>query len=207
MIRPPGMIGVAFTAAADGDQRADSKAKDRVAIVLGIGSDWASVRQVHGNKVLEASHPGVVGEGDALWTRARGLPVAVFTADCFGVVLIGPGAAGVAHVGWRGAISGVVPALRSAMEKAGHPPSHAAIGPGIGSCCFEVGDEVAAEFEGPGSRTTWGSVSVDLRSSISADVSDLEVWASGSCTRHETGWYSHRRDATPSRLAALGWLP
>ena len=207
MIRPPGMIGVAFTGAGDGDQRGDSEARDRVARALGIGSDWASLRQVHGNTALQATDPGVRGEGDALWTMTRGLPLAVFTADCFGVVLIAPGAVGVAHAGWRGASAGVVPALRSAMSDAGHPPQRAAIGPGIGSCCFEVGDEVAAEFEGLTSRTTWGSGSVDLPSAIRAQVSDLEVWESGSCTRHEAGWYSHRRDATPSRLATLGWLP
>jgi polyphenol oxidase len=207
MIRPPGMIGVAFTDAGDGDQRGDFQARARASAALGIGADWAFVRQMHGAIVREAKGSGESGEGDALWTSTPRLPLAVFTADCFGVTLIATGAVGVAHAGWRGARGGVLTALRSVMTDAGHPPHQAAIGPGIGSCCFEVGDEVIAEFGGFAARTTWGTTSVDLRASVRSELAGLEVWESTECTRHDPGWYSHRRDATPSRLATLGWLP
>jgi polyphenol oxidase len=207
MIRPPGMIGVAFTGAGDGDQRGEPDARAQVSARLGIGHEWASLRQMHGTNVIEAERFGEIGEGDALWTAVPHLPLAVFTADCLGVALVAPGAIGVAHAGWRGARDGVVTALRAAMSDGGHPPRQAAIGPGIGSCCFEVGDEVAADFGSSTSHTTWGTVSVDLRAAVRSELSGLEVWESTECTRHDIGWFSHRRDATPARLATLVWLP
>ncbi len=207
MIRPPGWDGVAFTDAGDGDQRLDAAAREQVSGVLGIPSDWAWVRQEHGVEVRVVDSPGDHGVADSLWTTVRGLPLAVFTADCFGVVVQAPGAVGVAHAGWRGVSSGVVPALMAAMGEAGHEPTGAAIGPGIGACCFEVGAEVTGGFEGHGAVTTWGSASVDLQGAIREQVEGLEVVESGGCTRHENGWFSHRRDGTTSRLATLGWLP
>ena len=132
MNRPPGVDGAAFTEAGDGDQRNDLTARSAVASWLGISRDWATVRQVHGVSLVKAAGPGELGEADALWSDVPRLPLAVFTADCFGVVLRARSAVGVAHAGWRGAAGGVVSALRAEMTAQGHPPSSAAIGPGIG---------------------------------------------------------------------------
>lgn len=208
MIRPPGWDGVAFTDRADGDLRGDATARERIARALDISPRWATVHQVHGNVVRRVSQAGDAGEADALWTAAPGLPLAVFTADCFGVVLGASDAVGVAHAGWRGADAGVVGRLADDMRGSGHAPARAAIGPGIGPCCFEVGPEVAGRFETSHcARTTWGSVSVDLPDVIASQLGGLELWSSGSCTLHEEGWLSHRQDATPARMAAIGWLP
>lgn len=207
MIRPPGWDGVAFSDRADGDLRGDPGARERAAHALEISEDWAMVRQVHGNVVKRVSRPGEAGEADALWTTQSGLPVAVFTADCFGVVLVAPGAVGVAHAGWRGADSDVVHRLVDEMSGSGHAPSRAAIGPGIGPCCFEVGPEVAERFEARQiAETTWGTTSVDLPDVVTAQLGGLEVWSSDSCTFHEEGWFSHRQDGTSARMAAIGWL-
>lgn len=205
MIRPPG-IRAAFSEAADGDIRNVVSRRNRLSNDLGIETDWALVTQVHGSEVVLADHPGDLGRADAVWTRLRGLPVAVFTADCFAVVLESESAVGVAHAGWRGVKAGVVGLLRSEMTSRGHPPTAAAVGPGIGPCCFEVGPEVASLFPEHTAETTWGTTSVDLAESIRSELAGLEVWMAGRCTFHEEGWFSHRRQGTPQRLAAVAWV-
>lgn len=207
MIRPPLADGVAFSEASDGDLRSDPSARAALSGELGIPEDWAVVRQVHGDLVVRVDAAGSWGEADAMWTTASLLPLAVFTADCFGVVLAGSGAVGVAHAGWRGAAGGVVAGLRRAMEEAGHVPVAAAVGPGIGPCCFEVGPEVLARFPHYTATTGWGTPSTDLRSAIGEQLKGLRVWDSGRCTVHHPGWFSHRGSGTPERLAAIGWVP
>lgn len=208
MIRPPGWDGVAFSDRSSGDLRADRHARTAISATLGISDRWAEAHQVHGIRVAKVSGPGDAGEADALWTTERGLPLAVFTADCYGVVMVAPGAVGVAHAGWRGAASGIVARLREEMTASGHPPVRAAVGPGVGPCCFEVGPEVAARFDGPYvGETTWGSISVDLPAVVVESLRELAVWKSGACTLHETGWFSHREDGTARRMAAIGWRP
>lgn len=197
----------AFTGVIEGDVRRDAGARDRLSNALGVQPDWAAVRQIHGSTVHRANAPGEQGEGDALWTDRPGLPIAVFTADCLGVALIADRAVGVAHAGWKGASSGVVLELAEAMASAGHPASSAVVGPGIGPCCFEVGPEVAERFEGHTARTTWGTTSVDLAGAVSDQIEGLPVEVVGGCTRHQDAYFSHRRDGTKSRQAALVWLP
>ncbi|HEX6299105.1 MAG TPA: polyphenol oxidase family protein [Acidimicrobiia bacterium] len=206
MISPPGWSGVAFSERSDGDLRNDASARSAAAGRIGLDQDWAEVTQVHGDTVIEATEPGVGGEADALWTTQRGLPLAVFTADCFGVVLVADGAVGVAHAGWRGLVAGVVPKLRAAMDEAGNAPVRAAVGPGIGPCCFEVGSEVAELFTAE-ATTTWETDSVDLRAELSEQLAGLDVWTANACTFHDPGWFSHRFDGTTKRLATIGWVP
>lgn len=206
MISAPDWRGAAFTDAGEGDMRGDDQARLRVSSALGIPVAWAMVRQVHGTEVARASGPGRVGEGDAIVTDIPGLPLAVFTADCFGVVLRSSSLVGVAHAGWRGTASGVVSALREEMTRLGHPPEAAAIGPGIGPCCFEVGPEVSRLFPGRVATTSWGTESVDLESVLMDQLQGLDVWSDGRCTGHDDELLSHRRDRTGHRMAALGWL-
>ena len=108
----------------------------------GIPADWASVDQVHGAAVVQATEAGNLGEADATFTSRSGLALAVATADCVPVVIEGPDVAGVAHAGWRGVTAGVIPALLDAMRSAGLSPVRAGIGPSIGPCCYEVGEDV-----------------------------------------------------------------
>lgn len=206
MIQPPGLRGVVFTDGTDGDLRHDLEARRTLASRAGVPRRWATVAQVHGNSVVRVDRPGDAGQADALWTTEADLAVAVFTADCFGVVLIGEGVIGVAHAGWRGTRAGVVGRLRAEMSEAGHPPERAAVGPGIGPCCFEVGPEVLVEFRGHMSTTMWETPSVDLRGAIGDQLDGLDVWVSTECTHHGEAMFSHRRDGTPMRMAAVGWL-
>ena len=206
MIRPPQLAGAAFSEASDGDIRNDFDARASLSEALGVSDSWATVHQVHGSDVVRAADSGDAGNADAVWTTEPGIPVAIFTADCFGVVMSAPGAVGVAHAGWRGVLAGVVSELRSVMVRSGHSPTRAAIGPGIGPCCFEVGAEVSRQFPGDGAMTTWDTSSVDLSGSILRQLDGLETWVSKGCTHHDDGWFSHRRNGRPDRLAAIGWV-
>ncbi len=206
MIVPPGYPGIAFTTTAEGDLRGKPADRNAVADRLGIGRNWAVVHQVHGADVARAINPGNHGPRDALFTTQAGLPVAVFTADCLGVALVADGAVGVAHAGWRGIVAGVIPALAEKMSRAGYPPVSAAIGPGIGPCCYEVGAEVERHFPNDLAETTWGTTSVDLPGAARTQLGDLKVWNAGACTRCSTGFHSHRANSTPARMATIAWI-
>lgn len=103
----------------------------------------AQARQIHSARVL-AARQGYVGRGDALWTDRPGLALSVITADCVPLLLAAPGEGRVAavHAGWRGITAGVV---ERTVEALGVPPEtiRAWIGPAIGICCYEVGEDVA----------------------------------------------------------------
>ncbi|MDH4119501.1 MAG: polyphenol oxidase family protein [Acidimicrobiia bacterium] len=206
MIRPA--PGVAFTLAADGDMRSDEAARARAASLLGIAVEWGTVDQVHGSDVVEVTAAGAAGRADAIYTTHPGLPLAVFTADCAGVVIVADGAVGVAHAGWRGAEAGVVSALVEAMARTGFEPHAAYVGPHIRACCFEVGPEVLTRFPSVAqTKTTWGTDSLDLVPVISGQIGVIPVELVGSCTRCTAGHHSHRADATADRMAAIGWIP
>lgn len=196
-----------FTVAADGDMRGDPAARAEVSKRLGIASTWATVDQVHGAAVRYVDAPGAAGPADALFTDHRRLPIVVFTADCFAVVLMAPNGIGIAHAGWRGAASDVVGSLRTAMSDAGLRPVRAVIGPGIHSCCFEVGPEVAARFPGKLAETTWGSRSVDLVGVLEDQLTGLPVVVDGDCTYCGNDAFSFRRDGTDRRMGAIAWIP
>lgn len=206
MIRPPGRDGAAFSERADGDMRHDPDARALVSGMLEIPNEWAVVRQVHGDAVVEVDTPGDAGDADALWTTEIGLPVVVFTADCFGVVLHAERAVGVAHCGWRGTVAHVVEKLHRQMANAGHEPVWAAIGPGIGPCCFEVGTDVSEPLGPFTDETTWATTSVDLVAALRDQLRGIESWSVDRCTHHDQGWFSHRRDGDVRRMATIGWL-
>jgi copper oxidase (laccase) domain-containing protein len=66
---------------------------------------------------------------------------------------------------------------------------------------------VAAVFDDFTAATSWGSPSVDLSGYIVSQLAGIEVWTADQCTRHQPGWFSHRRNQTKERLATIGWLP
>lgn len=90
-------------------------------------------------------------ECDGFVTNCPGVPLAVFMADCIPVLLHDPaaGVIGAVHCGWRGSVQDMIGAAITQMRTLGARPEHihAAIGPGIGVCCFEVGPEVVEGIE------------------------------------------------------------
>ena len=211
MIRPPDSWGknyggVAFSTSSDGDLRSHLRHQEGFSSLIGIGAAWATVDQVHGDRVCAVAGPGPAGAGDGVWTDQTELPVAVFTADCVGIAILADRSVGVVHAGWRGLAAGVVANLLSRMVELGHTPLAAAIGPSIGPCCFEVGGEVAERFPEDTGETTWGTPSVNLWTAAERRLSDIaDVWSVGQCTMCADDFYSHRRDATPDRLATVAW--
>jgi YfiH family protein len=205
MIRPPGFDGVAFGTAADGDGRTDEESRRRISASLGIPEAWAVVHQVHGRRVYRVFTPGLQGDGDALFTTVPRLPLAVGTADCLPVAVEADGAVGLAHVGWRGAVAGVVTALLRAMADCGLRPWRAAIGPGIGPCCFEVGPEVANALAPFRRRSRRDAESVDLGAAVAAQLDGVTLWKAPQCTCCGEGFHSYRRDGTRRRQVAVAW--
>lgn len=106
--------------------------------------DLAWLRQIHSARVLQAA-PGRVGTGDALVTPRTRLALAIATADCVPVLLSTAARVAAVHAGWRGLVAGV---LEATLERLEAEPARvrAWIGPAIGACCYEVGEEVAARL-------------------------------------------------------------
>jgi YfiH family protein len=156
---------------------------------------WA--KQVHSARVLPAAAPGECAEGDALVTDSSGLALAVVTADCVPVLLAGPSGIAAVHAGWRGIASGVIPATLTALGK---PAGWTAwIGPAIGPCCYEVGEDVARPFREAfgadvvrdGTLDLWTAAERALRAAGVEQVQRFDI-----CTScHGDRFFSHRRDA------------
>jgi YfiH family protein len=155
----------------------------------------ASLRQVHSSRVLTASAPGLIGEGDALVTNCTGVPVSVRTADCYPMLLVDIETRAVAavHAGWRGTSAGVV---REALRQMSADPNNvrAAIGPGIGECCYYVGTEVARLFGHTDARRI-DLAAANRQQLLSAGVRAEHVELIAQCTCCDAGnFHSFRRD-------------
>lgn len=188
-------------------------ARARLADVL--GRPVASVGQVHGAAVATVNGPGLVPDHDGLVTAAPGLVLSVVAADCALVLLADAqaGVVGACHAGWRGTAGGVVGATVAAMRALGAEPGRirAALGPCISADAFEVGEEVAAQFD-PSvvvRRAEWPRPHVDLRADLAlqlaeAGVADVET--SAACTVGDNDrYFSYRAEAgTPGRM--LGFV-
>lgn len=191
--------------------------RDAMCDALGIEScNIVSGKQVHGPEVTRQNErdrersawllgaeadPALV---DGWATSHQALAPLVFVADCLPVALAGPGGVAMVHCGWRGLAGGIVErGVREISARA------AAIGPGIGSCCFEVGPEVTAEFthlgEDVADRRMLDLPEVCERLLRQAGVEQVE--RSGLCTFCGPElFFSHRRDGgVTGRQAGLVW--
>jgi YfiH family protein len=158
------------------------------------------LRQIHSSTCVAAEgRSGILGPGDALLENTPGAVVAVRTADCIPVLLVDERLRAVAavHAGWRGTVACIVQrAVESMRERFGTSPAnlHAAIGPGIGQCCYEVGPEVAAQFGGQG-RTHIDLAGANRRQLVEAGVTPGRIYASNLCTMcRPEDFHSFRRD-------------
>ena len=168
-----------------------------------IGADVAKLAlnyQVHSSRVLRAVSAMRGEHADGLWTDEPDLPVLAMSADCLPIVLVRTGpekpAVAVLHAGWKGLLAGIVAAGAQAL---GRGPLTAAIGPGIGPCCYEVGEEVAAPFREcfgddvvrESRLDLWTSAERALRAAGVEQVDRVDR-----CTACEPEtFFSHRRDA------------
>jgi len=189
----------------DDERERVERNRDLLADLAGIGTRAIAMGwQVHGTDVKEWDAPpdGDLEKVDGHVTARDDLALLVIVADCLPVALAGGDRVAMVHCGWRGLAGGV---LANAVAGFDEPPT-AAVGPGIGSCCYEVGDEVRREFD---ARFATGSM-LDLRA-----VADDRLRAAGVeqiehvdlCTScREDLFFSHRRDGgVTGRQGGLVW--
>lgn len=199
------------------------------------------VRQVHGRGVRVLRQDAISAaahrerpDGDALISDASGLVLTVLVADCVPVLLLDRriGAAAAVHAGWRGTCAGIVPAAIDAMRREfGTRPDDltGAIGPSIGPCCYEVGEELIDAFRAAGHAeedvTAWfrrvprtdadgTSLRLDVARSNRdqlrrAGVPESAVFDSGLCTKtYRETFDSYRADGDAAgRMAAMITVP
>jgi hypothetical protein len=170
---------------------------------------WA--KQIHSAVVLPAQ-AGRCGEGDAVYGDAPDLALSVVTADCVPVLLAGPdGRLAAVHAGWRGLVGGVI---AETLKAAGGGPGWTAwIGPTIGPCCYEVGEEVAeqvAAASGPEVVPGPAKPHLDLVAAARRQLADAgvsEIYSVAVCTRCDPErLYSYRREGKGAgRNVAFIW--
>jgi len=201
----------------------------RAASIVGAAPAWLTFgRQVHGARVAvvgNADRGSVFDDTDALVTNAALVPLVILTADCAAIFLFDPvrRAVGIAHAGWRGTVAGVAARTVETMRDAfGSRPESlvAAIGPSIGPCCYEVGEEVIdAVTSGFPDHTDELLVEPDMasagsfRASVNEERKHFDLWRANEivlrdagvpeesietsrlCTSCRTDWfYSHRAE-------------
>ena len=192
-----------------------SENRRRLAAAVGIDPDRVLIgRQVHGAAVIRHDRPPEPGayanpapgvpEADGQATPLPKMAPLVFVADCLPVALAGPGGVAMIHCGWRGLAAGIVERGVHEVEAVA-----AAVGPGIGPCCYQVGDDVLAAFERLGLDVARGRM-LDLRRAARlllerAGVGSVQV--SEECTSCQPElFFSHRRDGgLTGRQAGLVW--
>jgi YfiH family protein len=167
-----------------------------------VGADatlLAMNRQVHGAVVNRAVAGRRGDEGDGLWTDEPGLPVLALAADCLPLVLTrtdGPPALAVLHVGRLGLLAGI---LESGVRALGGDNGlEAVVGPGIGVCCYEVGEDVRAPYRARFGERVLADGRLDLRAAAELALREAgveQISHVDECTACDgRRYFSHRRD-------------
>lgn len=194
--------------------------RNRLMKVLPSGTQLQWLEQVHGTSVVDACADGFTRTGDAVYVDRPGLGGVVMTADCLPVFFASSDGrrAALAHAGWRGLLEGV---LESTVARFPDVPAeiHAWLGPAIGPCHFEVGQEVLDAFVATASldweETKAAFVPTATAGKYLADIyrlarlrlratGVLRVSGGGMCTVCESSQYfSYRRDGVTGRFASV----
>lgn len=176
---------------------------------FGIDCALTTCTQVHGAAAARAHSGGAWRECDscdALWSGEDGVALGIKIADCLPVALIDPAHGVIAnvHSGWRGAAQNIVARTIEEVSAAtmfDAAEAFAYLGPSIRACCFEVGEEVASQFDPRYAVRSGAKPHIDLVA-FTADVlrssglPDERVFDSGLCTRCDGSiFHSFRRDA------------
>ena len=188
----------------------------RLAAALGLAAVRIPIGlQVHGAELAFHAGPqepspfaqpgSEIPKVDGHVVRAAGLAPLVFVADCLPVALCGPRGVAMLHCGWRGLAAGIVAGGAEAVGA-----TTAAIGPGIGLCCYEVGDEVLDAFSGLGDGIADGRM-LDLPEvarRLLGEAGVTRVESAGLCSSCEPElFFSHRRDnGRTGRQAGIAWI-
>ena len=183
------------------------------------------LEQIHGVKVINAKHDGLVRTADGSFSSELGQACVVMTADCLPILLCDQQGTQVAalHCGWRSLAKGI---SARALDKFNCAPQQimAYLGPAISQVHFEVGidvldaffrsarslehsESIAAAFK-PASRPL--HFYADIYALARAELHALgvrQIYGGGACTfSDEKHFYSYRRDGVTGRTASLIWL-
>jgi YfiH family protein len=186
-----------------------------------------TMKQVHGDGIVEVRDTNVkeTGEADAMVTAQPGVFLGVLTADCVPILVVAPEdkIAAAVHAGWRGTLAGIAAkTVKYLMDNYNIAPGslQAALGPSIGPCCYEVGDEVVGPL-----CASWGELAqaslersgakphLDLRRLNQAILAEAGVPAERifvigpctSCARDEFFSYRRERRETGRQMSVIGW--
>jgi YfiH family protein len=186
-------------------------ARRTFASVLGLdGAELTTIGSVHGASVARVDKPvGSVDDVDALLTDRKGVVLFATYADCYPIVLWDPQlkVAGLVHAGWRGTRAGVATAAVTFMQdEYGCRHVRAGIGPGICGLCYEVGEEVASQFDRRFVTSSGDRFLLDLAAANHAQLEDAgvrPVYDIGICTKEHYLFPSHRRHPDGKRFGAI----
>ena len=168
------------------------------------------MKQVHGNRV--AIIESVTDEdptADALVTGIPGISLAVQVADCIPLLLHSAESVAAVHVGRKGLLNGVTIKTLEVMRDMGSTDIQAIIGPSICGPCYEVSqeiyDEVIELHPEAASKTSRGTVSLDLVAALRAVLTGLgvEILDEFACTVENPELFSYRRDGVTGRQAGI----
>lgn len=205
-----GRVEIRCSTVDDGDFHIDVPAalleRRRTAFTPG---NWSQLDEVHGTDVLDVTHAGEHDRavGDAMVTRLADVVLAVWVGDCAPVALVGAdGALGAVHVGWKGALGGVLADTVAAM---GCQPGAITgyLGPCIHACCYEFGVDLLERFrgrfgDGVEASTAWGTPALDMPQVVRASLGEFGIAVNdiGGCTGcRDDLWFSHRRRSQAQR--------
>ena len=205
-----------WTTRGTGDFRRLPAAEDLNRTLGVTGMDPLFPRQVHSDRIHVASSGESNAErpeADGMTSGEQGLLLGVRTADCLALLFVDRRRRAVAavHAGWRGTVQKIAArAVEHMREEFGSVPEEieVAIGPGIGRCCFEVGDEVAEQFDRAvvscRERPHIDLDAANRRQLSEAGIRGDNIWSSNLCTQcSPQRFFSHRRDGdTAGRMLA-----
>lgn len=207
-----------------GDRReAVIQNRQRFAAAVGINfSNIVTAQQIHGNEiaVIDRNQAGLGKENyqesiagvDSLITNCSQVPLMLFFADCVPILIADPvrGVVGISHAGWKGTVMKI--ALRTVKKMSEHFQTSphdclAAIGPSIGSCCYDVGEQVSHQFQTnfsqwksflmPQENNQWklNLWEANRHQLIEAGVPPQKIFQSNVCTACNTSlFFSYRKE-------------
>lgn len=187
-----------------------------------VAATLNTCRQVHGTQARRAGAGAdrwiECDDCDALWTDQRQVALGIKVADCLPVTLVDPATSVVAniHAGWRGAARGIVSRTIGSMTAQSRFQASSAsawLGPAIRACCFEVGEEVVAQFEdgrrfsdtSRGRKPYFDLAAATKDELVKSGLAPSSIFDSGLCTRCDGSiFHSYRRSgALAGRNLAL----
>lgn len=187
--------------------------ENRRRLCAAVGADperLAMNRQVHSATVNRAVAGERGREGDGLWTDEPATPMLKLTADCLPVAVArrnGSPALALLHAGRLGLLEGVIEAGVAAL---GEGDLVAAVGPGIGPCCYEVGADIAGTYRSRFGATALRGRNLDLwavAERLLRDAGVETVERVDVCTACNSDFFSHRRDkGVTGRQGVIGYV-